>query len=614
MSVIGRALFGTGDRRSYWWPHLSQGMAGTALTTGKAVTPQNSVSSTAVWAAVRIISESIATLPLRVYQRGVDGRSIATDHPLYPLLHDRPNVRQTAVEFREQQLASLLLWGNAYAWIERYPSGRPRQLWPLRPDKIVVKVDLTTSDDPIPALVYVVQSHDNNQVVYGSDDVLHVRGLSSDGMMGLSPIAVHRDAVGLEMAQREFGARFFGNNARPGGLLKVAGRLSSDAASRLKQSWESAHRGLENSHRVAVLEEGVEWQSMGMPLQDAQYVEQRRFSIEEIARIFRVPLHLMGDLQRATYSNIEHQSIEFVVHTIRPWVVRLEQAFNSLLYPSERAQLYVEHSVDALLRGDLKGRYDAYAVGRSWGWLSVNEIRQLENLNGVGADGDTLVQPLNYGPMGATVPAAEAPLTRAIVETIEARRLMLATDDVELRAITTPGWMRRNAARGLAWHEEGLSGDGVVDRTVREARAMVAGTVSDDKARRMAPWFARHMTDLDAPDADPEADGYPSPGVVAHALWGGGLRAQSLRAMRWAEAQVAKLDDDDDDDVDADYDMDEAGYKKKKPKPRPMTTYGDRSLGNDYEGDVAALVAMTIDALDVPTIAASIRHSLGNDR
>lgn len=592
MSVIGRALFGDGERRNYWWPHLAQAMAGNANTTGRPVTPATAVGSTAVWAAVRIISESIATLPLRVYERRDGGRVIATEHPLYPILHDRPNPRQTAVEYREQQLASLLLWGNAYTWIDRWPSGRPRNLWPIRPDRVTVRIDVATENDPVPSLAYVVSTHDGGQRVYAADDMLHVRGLSSDGLMGLSPIAVHRDAVGLEQAEREFAGRFFGNNGRPGGVLKVAGRLSNDAAVRLKQSWETAHRGLENAHRVAVLEEGIEWQSMGMPLQDAQFVEQRRFSIEEIARIFRVPLHLMGDLQRATYSNIEHQSIEFVVHTIRPWCVRLEQAYATLLYPSERQALYVEHSVDALLRGDIKSRYDAYAVARQWGWLSVNEIRALENLNSVGVDGDSLIQPLNFGPMAGPAPLPDRQTAaRALVEEITHRAaLPEAAGDIEMRAIGSPAWMRRNARRGLAWHEQGLSGDGIVARTVREAREMVAGTVSEDKCRRMAAWFARHMVDLQSPDADPQSDNYPSPGVVAHALWGGGTRAESERAMRWAKARVAELDG-------ADAQMTEG-----------------RTLSGDHEDDVTALVGMAMRSLDVPGIASAIRESLGADR
>jgi len=592
MSVIGRALFGSGENRNYWWPHLAQAMAGNANTTGRPVTPATAVGSTAVWAAVRIISESIATLPLRVYERRNGGRVIATEHPLYPILHDRPNPRQTAVEYREQQLASLLLWGNAYTWIDRYPSGRPRYLWPIRPDRVTARIDVATENDPVPSLVYVVSTHDGGQRVYSADEILHVRGLSSDGLMGLSPIAVHRDAVGLEQAEREFAGRFFGNNGRPGGVLKVAGRLSNDAAVRLKQSWETAHRGLENAHRVAVLEEGIEWQSMGMPLQDAQFVEQRRFSIEEIARIFRVPLHLMGDLQRATYSNIEHQSIEFVVHTIRPWCVRLEQAYATLLYPSERQALYVEHSVDALLRGDIKSRYDAYAVARQWGWLSVNEIRALENLNSVGVDGDSLIQPLNFGPMAGPVPLPNAPAVRALVEEITHRNALPddASAGIEMRALGTPGWMRRNARRGLAWHEQGLSGDGIVARTVREAREMAAGTVSEEKARRMAAWFARHMVDLQSPDADPQSDNYPSPGVVAHALWGGGTRPESERAMRWARARVAELDGAD----------------------APMTE--GRTLSGDHEDDVTALVGMAMRSLDVPGIASAIRESLGAEK
>jgi HK97 family phage portal protein len=592
MSVIGRAVFGSGENRNYWWPHLAQAMAGNANTTGRPVTPATAVGSTAVWAAVRIISESIATLPLRVYERRNGGRVIATEHPLYPILHDRPNPRQTAVEYREQQLASLLLWGNAYTWIDRYPSGRPRYLWPIRPDRVTARIDVATENDPVPSLVYVVSTHDGGQRVYSADEILHVRGLSSDGLMGLSPIAVHRDAVGLEQAEREFAGRFFGNNGRPGGVLKVAGRLSNDAAVRLKQSWETAHRGLENAHRVAVLEEGIEWQSMGMPLQDAQFVEQRRFSIEEIARIFRVPLHLMGDLQRATYSNIEHQSIEFVVHTIRPWCVRLEQAYATLLYPSERQALYVEHSVDALLRGDIKSRYDAYAVARQWGWLSVNEIRALENLNSVGVDGDSLIQPLNFGPMAGPVALPDALAVRALVEEITHRNALPddASADIEMRALGTPGWMRRNARRGLAWHEQGLSGDGIVARTVREAREMAAGTVSEDKARRMAAWFARHMVDLQSPDADPQSDNYPSPGVVAHALWGGGTRPESERAMRWAKARVAELDGAD----------------------APMTE--GRTLSGDHEDDVTALVGMAMRSLDVPGIASAIRESLGAEK
>ena len=596
MSVIGRALFGSNENRNYWWPHLAQAMAGSANTTGRAVTPTTAVGSTAVWAAVRIISESIATLPLRVYQRGTDGRAIATEHPLYPILHDRPNPRQTAVEYREQQLASLLLWGNAYTWIDRWPSGRPRALWQIRPDRVTVKVDVATEADPVPNLVYVVQTHDGGQRVYPADDILHIRGLSSDGLMGLSPIAVHRDAVGLEQAEREFAGRFFGNNGRPGGVLKVAGRLSNDAAVRLKQSWESAHRGLDNAHRVAVLEEGIEWQSMGMPLQDAQFVEQRRFSIEEIARIFRVPLHLMGDLQRATYSNIEHQSIEFVVHTIRPWCVRLEQSFNTLLYPSERQGLYIEHSVDALLRGDIKSRYDAYAVGRQWGWLSVNEIRSFENLNGVGTDGDSLIQPLNFGTMGATptdvvasTPAQPSAGARAIIREVSTRMLE-DTDvfDIEERAIEVPDWMRTNVRRGLAWYEDGLAGEGVTAQTVREARQLSAGSCSDAKVRRMAAWFARHMVDLDAPAASPDNPDYPSPGVVAHALWGGGTRGQSERAQRWAKARVAELDGS-------------------------MQTEG-RALPASHEGDALAILGMAYDALDVPGIASSIRASLGDER
>ena len=405
MSAIMRFLQG-GEKRALWPWQLGVGMNDSV--TGRAVTPESAIASTAVWASVRVISESLATLPLNVYERLDRGRELRRGHPLYPILHDAPNPKQTAVEFREQQLAALLLWGNAYALIERWPSGRVRWLWPMRPDRVTVRTDVTDEKAPLPGLVYQYQSAFANTVNYPATEVLHVRGLSSDGLVGLSPIQVHRQAVEVEQAEREFAGRFFGNNARPGGILKTQGRLSADAATRLKSSWENTHRGLDNAHRVAILEEGLDWVPMSMPLNDAQFIEQRRFSLEEIARIFRVPLHMVGDLSRATFSNIEHQSIEFVTHTIRPWAVRLEQSINSnLFFPSEIGTFYAEHSLDALLRGDVASRYAAYAIGRQWGWLSSNDVRERENLNPIDG-GDVYLSPLNMVDQSAgALPASD---------------------------------------------------------------------------------------------------------------------------------------------------------------------------------------------------------------
>lgn len=371
-----------------------------AASTGRAVTPGTAVGSASVWACVRVLAESVATLPLHVYRREARGRERLPGHPVSVLLHDAPNPRQTAVEFREQAMAGLLLWGNAYAWIERWPSGRAKALWPLRPDRVTVRS--APGADPLPELAYAFRGP-GGEVVFPATDVLHVRGLSSDGLAGLSPVSVHRETIAVEAAEREFAGRFFGGSARPGGILKHPGKLTPDAAGRLKASWEAAHRGLDQAHRVAVLEEGVEWASTSLPLADAEFVAQRRFSLEEVARIFRVPPHLIGDLTRSTYNNIEHQALDFAVHSLRPWLVRLEQAYaRSLLFADERRDLYVEHVLDGLLRGDVRARYEAYAVGRQWGWLSANEIRERENLNSVD-DGDGYLTPLNYGTGGEAV-------------------------------------------------------------------------------------------------------------------------------------------------------------------------------------------------------------------
>ena len=534
MSIVSRWFnFNRDDiEQRQRWPHMTFASLqdGTA-SSGKPVSPQTSIASTAVWACVRVIAESVATLPLNVYSRNGESRQKEDGHPIQIIVHDRPNDKQTSVEFREQMLYHLLLYGNAYIYKDLWPSGRVRNLVLLGPDRVSVRVDDSASES-FPKLAYIVDTSKQGQRIYSESDILHIRGISSDGLVGISPIQTHRETIGVELAEREFAGRFFGNAARPSGILKVAGKLNPDAASRLKQSWESAHRGLDQAHRVAVLEEGIEWQALTIPLVDAQFLEQRRFSVEEIARIFRVPLHLIGELSRATFSNIEHQAIDFVTHTLRPWCVRTEQALNKgLFFPSEQGTFYVEHVVDALLRGDIQSRYNAYAIARQNGWLSANDVRKLENMNAI-EGGDIYLSPLNMVD-ASTVGAAPATTPAASGSPSTAR-------SIEYR-FTCPVWMRENARRGLDWHEQGLSGDGVVERTVREAKAMAAGVVSEDKVVRMAAWFARHMSDLSAPAASPDHPDFPSPGVVAHALWGGGTRSQSLRAKAWAEAKRDQL-------------------------------------------------------------------------
>lgn len=342
---------------------------------GVRVDEESSLRTSAVYACVKILAETVASLPLHLYKKGTNGKNeLAEQHPLFSCLYETPNDEMTSFEFREIMMTSLLLYGNAYARIIR-KQGHVTELWYLKPqymtverDTITGKIKYTYSDDIT-----------NKTYVYKPNQIFHIKGLSIDGVKGLSPIAQAREAVGLSLATEEYGAKFFGNGARPGGVLEHPGILKDPE--KLRDSWNQVYQGTRNSHKVAVLEEGMKYHSIGIAPEDAQFLETRKYQVNEICRIFRVPPHLVGDLERATFSNIEHQSIEFVQHTVRPWIVRWEQAISRSLLSSEEKTLYfARFNVDGLLRGDYKSRMEGYAVGRQNGWLSTNDIRMLEDL------------------------------------------------------------------------------------------------------------------------------------------------------------------------------------------------------------------------------------------
>ena len=342
---------------------------------GVRVDEESSMRTSAVYACVKILAETVASLPLHLYKKGTNGKNeFADQHPLFSCLYETPNDEMTSFEFREIMMTSLLLYGNAYARIIR-KQGHVTELWYLKPqymtverDTITGKIKYTYSDDIT-----------NKTYVYKPNQIFHIKGLSIDGVKGLSPIAQAREAVGLSLATEEYGAKFFGNGARPGGVLEHPGILKDPE--KLRESWNQVYQGTRNSHKVAVLEEGMKYHSIGIAPEDAQFLETRKYQVNEICRIFRVPPHLVGDLERATFSNIEHQSIEFVQHTIRPWIVRWEQAIaRALLSAEERTIYFARFNVDGLLRGDYKSRMEGYAVGRQNGWLSTNDIRKLEDL------------------------------------------------------------------------------------------------------------------------------------------------------------------------------------------------------------------------------------------
>ena len=352
-------------------------------TSGKPVNERTAMQTTAVYACVRILAEAVASLPLHVYEYQDDGgKKLVHDHPLYYLLHDEPNPEMTSFVFRETLMSHLLIWGNAYAQIIRDGAGRVLGLYPLLPDKMDVQRDDRGN-------IYYVYSRNSDEnpmfKEYGdirlkAEEVLHIPGLGFDGLIGYSPIAMAKNAVGMTLACEEYGASFFANGANPGGVLEHPGVLKDP--SKVRESWNSVYRGVSNAHKIAVLEEGMKYQQIGIPPEEAQFLETRKFQVNEIARLYRIPPHMVGDLDKSSFSNIEQQSLEFVKYTLDPWVIRWEQSLQrSLLLPGEKGKYFIKLNVDGLLRGDYQSRMNGYAVGRQNGWFSANDIREMENMN-----------------------------------------------------------------------------------------------------------------------------------------------------------------------------------------------------------------------------------------
>ena len=356
-------------------------------TSGKSVTERSAMQMTAVYACVRILSESIAGLPVHLYRYQDDGRKEkAVDHTLYHLLHDEPNPEMTSFVFRETLMTHLLLWGNAYAQIIRNGKGEVIALYPLMPNRMTVDRDekghlyysYQTSDSDAPTMK-------TGTVNLKQTDVLHIPGLGFDGLVGYSPIAMAKNAIGMAIACEEYGAKFFANGATPGGILEHPGTVKDP--SKVRDSWNAAFGGSGNANKVAVLEEGMKYTPISISPEQAQFLETRKFQIDEIARIFRVPPHMVGDLDKSSFSNIEQQSLEFVKYTLEPWIVRWEQSINrALLSETEKSEYFVRFNVEGLLRGDYQSRMQGYATARQNGWMSANDIRELENLDRIPAE------------------------------------------------------------------------------------------------------------------------------------------------------------------------------------------------------------------------------------
>ena len=413
-------------------------------SSGKVVTERSAMQMTAVYACVRILSEAIAGLPLHMYRYKEDGgKEKALDHPLYLLLHDEPNPEMSSFVFRETLMTHLLLWGNAYAQIIRNGKGEVVALYPLMPNK------MTVSRDETGQLYYTYQKSqeelpkDNTYTVtLHPSDVLHIPGLGFDGLVGYSPIAMAKNAIGLAIATEEYGSKFFANGAAPSGVLEHPGTIKDPQ--RVRESWMSQFGGSANSNKIAVLEEGLKYTPISISPEQAQFLETRKFQINEIARIFRVPPHMVGDLEKSSFSNIEQQSLEFVKYTLDPWVVRWEQSIQrTLLTPEEKKTYFVKFNVEGLLRGDYQSRMNGYATARQNGWMSANDIRELENLDRIPTEdgGDLYLVNGNMLPLNKAGAFADT-------TTDQGKEEETNESDEEVLGVEEPGGRRRNRGKG----------------------------------------------------------------------------------------------------------------------------------------------------------------------
>jgi len=394
MGVISRML----ERRSVTlaMPNelLFDALVGEETASGKRVNSENALRVSAVYACVRVISEDIAKLPLLVYRRTQDGgKERAMEHPLYKLLHDEPNPVMTSFTLRQIAQASILLYGDAFLFIDRDKAGRPVGLWFLHPSQVQVeRVQSGHAYD----VQYRITLPTGGQEVLSKDYVLHVPGLGFDGLRGRSVISYARESIALYLSAQEYGARYFSNDTTPGLILLAPARVTDEQKETIRQDFRSKFGGVSKKFRMAILQQGWDLKTLGVPLEDAQFVELMKFQVTEIARLFRVPPHKIQDLERATYSNIEHQGIEYMSDCIEPWCVRWEQALRSRLFlPEEKREYIIEFLMDSLLRADTESRYRAYGTGIQWGFLTPDEVRAKENMNPMGGAAASTWMPVN---------------------------------------------------------------------------------------------------------------------------------------------------------------------------------------------------------------------------
>lgn len=389
---------------------------GTRTSAGIAVGPVTAMTLPIYYACLRNISEDVGKLPLHTYRRMARGKRRALDHPAYALLHDAPNPDMSAMTFRETLTHHALAWGNGYAEIVWTPANEVAALWPIHPSRVQVRRD----DEGL--LVYDV--YGSELTLPGSlgrsvqrlrqENVLHIKGLGAEGYEGYSVLRLAAESLGMTLAAQTFGSAFFGNGTTIGAILTHPNTLSEKAVQRLRESWQTIYGGPSNAMKMAILEEGMKYERLGIPPEEAQFLETRQFQVEEICRWFRMPKSKIHDLTDSTYSNMEQQNLEYVPDTLMPWLVRWEQELKRKLF-AEEPEVFAEHAVQGLLRGDQAARASFYKDLFGVGAISPNDIREFENMNSIGPQGDTYFvaannfQPLEMVVSSATTEEPEAP-------------------------------------------------------------------------------------------------------------------------------------------------------------------------------------------------------------
>lgn len=459
------------------------------------VTPEISLTIPSVLAAFTILCEDISSLPLVLYERGADEeRSRAYTHSYYSLLHDAPNPEMTSMTFREIKIGHLLAWGNFYSQKILNQRGEIAELWPLRPDRMTVaRMDGEK--------FYHYVSTDGQLYTFLQDEILHIPAFGFDGLVGYSRIALARNTIGLALSSEKFGSKFFANDARPGFILKHPGTLSDDAYTRLKESWDEEHKGAKNAHKKAILEEGMDIAEIGLPPSDAQFIETQKWTVTQVARVFRVPPHMIGDVEKTTSwgTGIDSQEQGYVNHTLRPWTVRAEQAFGQqLLLPEERKVYYWEHLFDALVRGDLTTRFSTYVQAITNGIMNPNEARRKENMSPY-EGGELYTRQLNTGPakqdpegnpQGANTQARTRPLF------MDAAQRILRRESGELRDANQRWSAKGKVERYTAWVEQFYKQDFPAFALATFQPLIETGLISESRVRDRIQLFCEARGEL----------------------------------------------------------------------------------------------------------------------